>query len=134
MEYNGEQIDRVWAEIVTGGDFNKVSEKYTNKPAKESDQYSDQLAPALKEVMDRLSPGEAAPPFWDNGQWLLVKLINLRKSRVEPLEAVAHMISVKLQKEKFDQARMAFLDLLKTKVAITVNDSVWQTLHAEMAE
>jgi hypothetical protein len=44
------------------------------------------------------------------------------------------MISVKLQKEKFDQARMAFLDLLKTKVAITVNDSVWQTLHAEMAE
>ena len=83
-----------------GGDFNKVSEKYTNKPAKESDQYSDQLAPALKEVMDRLSPGEAAPPFLHNGQWLLIKLTDLRKSRVEPLEVVAHMISVKLQQEK----------------------------------
>ncbi len=134
MEYNGELIDRVWAEIITGSDFNKVAEKYTGKPAAEADQYSDQLAPALKEVIDRLSPGEAAPPFWDNGQWLLVKLIDLRKSRVEPLEVAGYMISAKLQQEKFDRARMAFLDLLKTKVTITVNDSVWQTLHAEMAE
>jgi parvulin-like peptidyl-prolyl isomerase len=134
MEYNGELIDRVWAEIITGSDFNKVAEKYTGKPAAESEQYNGDLDPALKEVLDRLSPGEAAPPFLHNGQWLLVRLIDLRKSRVEPLEVAAHMISAKLQQEKFDRARMAFLDLLKTKVAITVNDSVWRTLHAEMAE
>lgn len=134
MEYNGDQIDRVWAELITGSDFNKVAEKYTGKPAAVVDQYSDHLAPALKDVIDRLSPGETAPPFWDNGQWLIVKLIDLRKSRVEPLEVAANKISAKLQQEKFDRARAAFLDLLKTKVAITVNDSVWQTLHAEMAE
>jgi parvulin-like peptidyl-prolyl isomerase len=134
MAYNGELIDRIWAEIITGSDFNTVAEKYTGKPAEEKDQPSDQLAPALKEVLDGLSPGEAAPPFLHNGQWLLVKLIDHRKSRVEPLAAAAHMISAKLQQEKFDRARRTFLDLLKTKVVITVNDSVWQALHAEMAE
>jgi parvulin-like peptidyl-prolyl isomerase len=134
MEYNGEMIDRVWAEIVTGIDFNKVAEKYTGKPATEAAQYSDQLVPVFKEVIDKLSPGEAAPPFLYNGQWLLIKLIDLRKSRVEPLAVAAQKISAKLQQEKFDRARLAFLDLLKTKVAITVNDSVWQALYAEMAE
>ena len=44
------------------------------------------------------------------------------------------MISAQLQKEKFDQVRASFLDLMKTKVAITINDSVWQSLQAEMAE
>jgi len=134
MEYNGELIDRIWAEIITGGDFNTVAEKYTGKPPTEMVQPSDQLAPELKGVLSRLGTGEVAPPFLYNGQWLLVKLIDNRKARVEPITVAASKISAKLQQEKFDRARETFLDLLKTKVAITVNDSVWQSLHVEMAE
>ena len=134
IEYNGEQIDRIWAEITKGSDFNKVAEKYTGRPVIEIEQFTDQLAPALKEVVERLRPGEIAPPFLHNGHWQLVKLINERRTRVEPLADAAERISTILRQEKFDRVRAAFLDLLKTKVSITVNESAWQTLRGDMAE
>jgi parvulin-like peptidyl-prolyl isomerase len=134
MEYSGQQIDRIWAEITTGNDFGKVAEKYTGRPLIEAEQLAEQLDPALKEVVGKLGPGEISPPFLNNGHWLLVKLINNRKTHVEPLAEVTNRISAKLQQEKFDQARATFLDLLKTKVSITVNDSAWQALQADMAE
>jgi len=133
-EYSGEQIDRIWAEIITGSDFSKVAEKYTGRPVIETEEYPEQLASALKEVVKSLSPGEVAPPFLNNGHWQLVKLINKRKTRVEPLAEAADRIAAILQQEKIDRARTAFLDLLKAKVSITVNERAWQALQGDMAE
>lgn len=133
MEYNGGQINRIWAEIMTGGDFEKIAEKYTDRPVVETEQFTEKLDPTLKDVLARLRPGEVAPPLLNNGHWLLVKLIDQRKTHVEPLEEAAGKISTKLQQEKFDRVRTAYLELLKTKISITLNDSAWQALLEDMA-
>ena len=134
MEYSGEQIDRIWSEIIMGSDFGKVAEKYTGRPVVETEQFTEQLAPAYKEVIERLSPGEISPPFINNSHWLIVKLINQQNTRVEPLAEAAGRISAMLKQEKFTRVRATFLDLLKTKVSIIVNENAWQTLKEEMAE
>jgi parvulin-like peptidyl-prolyl isomerase len=133
MYYQGELIDRLWAEIVTGGDFFAVAEKYDGVRSEITQQMSDQLSDEMRKKIQQLAKGEVAEPFYERNRWVIVKLVDRQAASVEPMEVASLKISDTLKNEKFAQRKKDFLEQLKAKVSITVNQDVWQKLQEELA-
>jgi hypothetical protein len=133
LRYQGDHIDKLWAEIVTGADFFAIAEKYgVDRPMVQEEQ-PELLSQPLREKIKNLGRGEVAKPYYDRGEWVLIKLIDRREAAVEPMEMAAPKIAEKLQMTKFAQNRAALLAHLKANIPITVNEDIWLGLREEMA-
>ena len=73
-------------------------------------------------------------PFVSQEQRFILRLVDRIPAKPIPLERVADGIRVKLEGEKLTQKRNAYLDQLKSRSQIEVNESAWQTVQTELGE
>jgi len=123
-------IQAVWAEAIAGADLGKAAEtrgaKVLMQPA--TPWPLGQFSEAARQTLARLKNGELSQPFLDNGQTVVLKLIERRPPTVAPLNKVAATIKGRLSEEKRAKGKQALLASLRAKSSVVVNDEVWQGL------
>ncbi|MEJ2690076.1 MAG: peptidyl-prolyl cis-trans isomerase [Deltaproteobacteria bacterium] len=125
-------VDRVWREIATGKDFFKVVKENTDQSTKSESLPFPHLEPAVQKIVAGLSKGETSQPFTIEGHRFLVHLTNRTPAVPVPLEKVTQNIRSRLRQEKIARKRNEYLELLKSKSEIKVNESNWQEVQKEL--
>lgn len=125
-------VDRIWGEVAAGKDFfTAVRENTEQKTTPQAIPFM-HLDPPVQKVVAGLSKGETSPPFEFEGQRFIVHLTSRTPAEPLPLEKVAGNIRSTLLQKKIAQKRKEYLDLLKTRSVIKVNESNWQSVQKEL--
>ena len=133
LEDEEELVNKIWGEISIGQDFFIVAKRYFLKTIPVKDVVLEQLSPELAEVVGKLSIGEVSSPFKLGNKYALVKLINLRPAKPQPLARVKKSIGQKLYKEKYNSLRRDYIEKLLAQSDVEVNQRAWARLKKEMA-
>lgn len=125
-------VDRIWGEILTGKSFDQAVLKYTKKTPNIKDYPYNHLDPEVQKVVAGLAKGETSKPFVSEDQRFILRLIDRRKAQAVPLAEVSESIRGQLEKIKKQKKRKEYLELLKSRSKIEVNDSAWKALQKEL--
>jgi hypothetical protein len=132
VKYAGELIDQIWAEIISGVDFTLVAEKYTGRTPVVGEQPLTRIPATLKAVISKLKMGEVGKPFYENGEWNIIKLVARQPAMVQPLEAAGPKIREILRRKVFEERKAESLEQLKARAIVSINDQVWRQLREEL--
>lgn len=92
------------------------------------------LLPEVRAALATLSPGQAAGPIAGKGKVHFIKLLGYVHSVLLPLENVAASIQDQLRKERFAEVRNDYLQRLKQKITIKINERTWETTRQQLLE
>lgn len=125
-------VDRVWREVATGKDFFKTAKEETKQPVTAQPMPYPHLDPKVQKIIDGLAKGETSRPFTMLDQRFLVHLVSRTPAQPVPFEKVSQNIRTTLFQQKVAEQRKKYLDLLKSKSEIKVNESNWQEVQKEL--
>ena len=127
-----EVLKKVWVGTLQGEDFKELALKYALEPSTQTEAL-DALAPRLAAELKRLEKGAISEPFPLDGGHVLVKLSEHLPGKVTSLDQVQGQIIDQLKKEKFAAAKVEYINKLKSRSKIEINDRVWKDLTRETA-
>jgi hypothetical protein len=125
-------VDRVWGEVAAGKDFFKAVKEITEQSTTAETLPLIHLEPSVQEIVAKLTTGETSRPFTNEGHRFLLHLTERTPAVPVPLEKVSQTIRSSLMAKKIAQKRKEYLDLLKSRSAIKVNESNWQAIQKEL--
>ncbi len=126
-----EMINKVWEEVSRGEDFVTVTKKiFAIEPEVKDIKYT-QFGEELKKAVAPLAEGEISPPFTVKDRSAMVKLIKRNMGEPEPLSKVRSNIASQLRQKKFNDNRAYYLQQLRERSEIKVNEKVWKKLKSE---
>jgi hypothetical protein len=125
-------IDKVWAEVMRGKEFNKAVKDYFEIPVITQEIPVNHLDPEIKAMVDKLAVGETSPVFNAQGTRVLVHLVDRTLAAPLPLERVKETIRSQVEDEKMQQERKAYLEKLKSRSEIEVQERKWQAIQKEL--
>jgi hypothetical protein len=134
IEDNDGVVDRIWGDILTGKSFAKAVLEHTDKKDNPQDFPYGHLDPAVQKVVDGLAKGETSQPFVSKDSRFILHLVDRTPAQPIPLARVADSIRAKLEQDKLVQKRKEYLDQLKSRSQIKVNQSAWKTVQKELGE
>lgn len=85
-------------------------------------------------VLESLNEGDVSSPYRENDFTKLLKLVTRNKSTVEPLEKVQDGIIKMLLAQAKETKRRKYLEGLKGKNDIIINNTNWQAMLTEMSQ
>lgn len=124
-------LEKVWLGTLQGSDFNELAQKYSLEISSQSRGVVD-LATVLVAEMKKLDKGGVSSPFMLDANYALVKLLDRVPGQVLPLEQVKGKIVEQLKKERFEIVKAEYVDKLKSKSKIDINERVWNGLVREL--
>ncbi len=123
----------VYRRLRSGEDFFEVA-KAVHFHGVHPERYRvDQLKPEMKEVLASLEPGEVSGLFKIGNFYVLVKLIERIAPSPHPFEMVKESIREMLKRQKFEKLRREYVERLKARSRIQVNEKAWHRLVKELA-
>jgi parvulin-like peptidyl-prolyl isomerase len=125
-------VDRVWGEVATGKDFYKAVKEITEQATNPQSLPFPHLDPSVQKIVEGMTKGETSQPFTVQGHRFLVFLADRSPAKPLPLEQVTQSIRSRMLQEKMARKRKEYLDLLKSKSEIKVNESNWQAVQKEL--
>jgi len=128
LEDDNKLADKIWAEIKQGENFYSVVRKYYSRDIPVQRIPVNHLVPAMKEVVEKLAEGEVSPPFEVNGRSSMVKLVDRTVMGLTPLNQVQEQIVQHLREERFARLQENFIEQLRARSSITINDKAWRDL------
>jgi hypothetical protein len=129
-----ELINRMRQDVTQGQDFLEVAAKHFPGGLPVQQVPVSHLDAALKEPLLALNKGEVSMPFAMDHNFAMAKVVNRRPALPVPFLQVKEEIDKKLSDEKFAASRKEFLDQLKKKSAIKVNNKTWSKLRKELEQ
>ncbi len=97
--------------------------------------FSRERAPHHRSVVDAAfkleTPGAVSPPVLADGRYHVLKLISRRPAVTRSLDDVRGQIRMKLQQGRRTESLDAFVESLRTRAAVEVNESALRTLSME---
>lgn len=125
-------VDRVWGAVAAGKDFFTAVKENSDQPTKSESLPFPHLELPVQKIVGKLTKGETSQPFTVQGHRILVHLTNRTPPKPVPLEKVTQNIRSRVMQEKIAKKRKEYLDLLKSKSDIKVNQSNWQAIQKEL--
>ncbi|MBU0682465.1 MAG: peptidyl-prolyl cis-trans isomerase [Proteobacteria bacterium] len=129
-----ELINRMRQDVTQGEDFLEVAAKHFPGGLPVIQVPVSHLDAALKGPLLALNKGEVSMPFAMDHNFAMAKVVNRRPAMPVPFLQVKEEIDKKLSDEKFAASRKEFLDQLKKKSAIKVNNKTWSKLRKELEQ
>lgn len=125
-------VGQVRDDVLVGVPFAKaVQNRFERRPAPQEIPVN-HLEPEVKTVVDKLAIGETSPLFTAQGSQVLVHLQERTPATPLPLERVTETIRNRLTREKIDQQRRDYLDMLKSRSRIDVRSRQWKAIQKEL--
>jgi hypothetical protein len=125
-------VDQIWADTVTGKDFGKALRQNLGRNMPGQEVPANHLDPEIKAVVDKLGVGETSAPFHAQGSKVVVHLIERIPEMPIPLEMAKNTIQPRLSQEKSAVKRKEYLEVLKSRSKIEIDNSQWQALRKEL--
>lgn len=132
VEGSQEALNTLWLEVALGRDFITLAQQATGKGIPVRDIPVSHLNPKVKEIVDKLTTNEVSQVFTVDNHITLVQLIGRRPAQVSPLKEVHETIRATLHATQAKELRRDYLDKLRAKYAVELNDQVWQNLNTEL--
>ena len=132
IEDNDGAVDRVWGEVAAGKNFFTAVRENTEQSTASQPFPLQHLEPSVQKVVAVLAKGETSQPINSDGHRFLVHLTDRTPAKPLPLEQVAESIRTNIIQEKIAKERKEYLDLLKSRSVIKINESNWKSLQKEL--
>lgn len=131
LKSDAEVLKKIWVGTLSGGDFTELAQKYSlNDNAQSQDVVS--LSPEVIGELKKLGKGNVSLPFvMLDGRYGLIKLIDRSPGQVTPFEQVKGQVVDQLKKVKYEAVRVEYLNKLKARSKIEINEGVWNALERE---
>jgi hypothetical protein len=123
-------LNKVWLGALSGGDFTELSQRYSLE-SKILSQEVVSLSPILVKELNKLDRGGVSSTFAFEGKYGLIKLFDRLPGQVSSLEQVKPQVIDRLKKEKFEASKIEYLNKLKSRSKIIINEGVWNDLARE---
>ncbi len=127
-------VKKIRESIVHGKDFFEAVSSVYPEGAETRQLPINHLKPQLAEALKGLKTGEVSVPFKYGEGMALVKLISRKKAVPVPFEKVKQEIGEKVQKQKYEQAKKEFVEMLRSRSQISVAQEEWVRLQKELRE
>ncbi len=124
-------LQKVWLGTLQGSDINELAEKYSLEATTQSRDVVD-LSTVLIDVMKKLDKGGVSLPFVLDSNYAMIKLIDRVPGQIRPLAQVRNTLVEQLKKERFEVVKAEYIDKLKSKSKIDINERVWNGLVREL--
>lgn len=129
-----DDLKNLWTKVIMGEDFREAAKEKLGNVPQSQDIPINHLSPETKTVVKKLTKGELSKVFMDNGQAILVKLVEHYPAKPIPLEQVKQMIGKQLYKERNERVKKEYLEKLRASAKITIEEKVWENLKKEMEQ
>ncbi len=123
---------KVHQRLKRGEDFFEVAKEIQFHGAHPERRRLSNLVPEMREIVEKMEPGEISPVIKIKDWYCIVKLIKHYPEEVHPFEMVKESIRKSLAQQKFEELRAKYLAELKAKSRIEVNEKAWQKLREEL--
>lgn len=123
-------LKKVWVGSLSGGDFAELAQKYSLDVNKQSEEVNS-LPPEIVNELKKLAKGGVSLPFMLDGNYAILKLIERLPGQVSSLEQVKSKVVDQLKKAKFEVSKVDYLNKLKSRSKIDINEGVWNGLERE---
>jgi parvulin-like peptidyl-prolyl isomerase len=124
-------LKKIWIGTLSGGDFTELAKRYS-LDANIQSQDLVSLSPEILAELKKLDKGSVSLPFVFDGNFGMLKLYERLPGQVSSLEQVKGQISEQLKKEKFEVIKAEYLNKLKSRSKIDINEGVWNDLEREL--
>ena len=125
-------VAQVLADVLVGVPFSKAMVDRLERRIPPQDIPVNHLDPEVRAAVDKLTVGETSPLFTAQGSQVLVHLQERTPAMPLPLERVTESIRSRLSREKIDQQRRDYLDLLKKRSRIEIRSRQWKAIQKEL--
>lgn len=134
LKSDAEVLQKIWVGTLSGGDFTELAQKYSlNDNAQSQDVVS--LSPEVISELKKLGKGNVSVPFvMLDGSYGLIKLIDRSPGQITPFEQVKGKVVDQMKKVKYEAVRVEYLNKLKARSKIEINEGVWNALERENAK
>jgi len=125
-------VDRIWAEAMTGKDFQQVLRENFEQPVPAQEAPANHLDPAVKAMVDKMAIGETSPVFTAQGIRVVVHLVDRTVATPLPLARVSAKIGSAIKREKVEAAAKAYIEKIKAQSEIEVRNRQWKAIQKEL--
>ena len=125
-------LKKVWLGTLQGNDISESAKKYSLESNIQNHDAGD-LSPVLLDELKKLDRGGISVPFGFDGTYAMVKLNERTPGQIVPYEQVKNKVLEQLKKERFEVAKTDYIEKLKSKSKIDVDQKVWNDLVRELA-
>jgi hypothetical protein len=125
-------IERIWADVAVGKNFQEVLNEHLGHSGKQQEAPANHLDPEVGEVVKNLIEGETSQIFTAQGVKVIVHLVERIPEGPVPFERVKNSIRTKLFNEKLNLTRTTFLDTVKSRSEIEINQRNWKKIQQEL--
>ncbi len=128
-----EQLARqIYQRLKRGEDFFEVAKEIQFHGARPERHELSNLVPEMREIVQKMKPGEVSSVIKIKDWYCIVKLIRFYPEEVHPFEMVKESIRKTLAQEKFEKMRAKYVAQLRAKSDIKINQKAWQKLRREL--
>jgi parvulin-like peptidyl-prolyl isomerase len=125
-------VDRIWGDIAAGKDFSTAVREQSEQENSPTEFPFEHLDPPVQELLNGLVKGETSQPFVYQNRRVLIHLVDRIPAKALPLNLVETKIRSTLKTQKLEQKRKTYLDLLKSRSKIDINESNWKAVQKEL--
>ncbi|MBX6422059.1 peptidyl-prolyl cis-trans isomerase [Thermosulfurimonas sp. F29] len=122
----------LYRRIRSGEDFFEVAKRLYFHGVHPQTYREDQVRPEIKKVLDTLEPGDISPLFKVDKDYFIIKLIDRIPPSPHPFKMVKDSIKSILERERFEELRRDYVERLKLRSRIEINEKAWQKLLKEL--
>ncbi len=123
---------KVHQRLKRGEDFFEVAKEIQFHGAHPERRELANLVPEMREIVEKMEPGEISPVIKIKDWYCIVKLIKHYPEEVHPFDMVKESIRKTLAQEKFEELRAQYVAELKSKSRIEINQKAWEKLREEL--
>lgn len=124
-------LKKIWLGTLSGENLTELAEKYSVDVNMQSQDVVS-LAPEIVKELKQLDKGQVGMPFVLDGSYALLKLHDRLPGQVSTFEQVKVQVNEQLKKKKFEVAKSEYLNKLKSRSKIDLNEGVWNDLEREL--
>lgn len=124
-------LKKVWVGTLQGGDFTELAQKYSLAVLSQ-DEALDSLPTLLAEELKKLEKGGISVPFPFDGDYVLLNVLEHFPGQITPFVEVKDKIVQQLKKDKLELIKTEYINKLKSRSKIDINDGVWKDLAREL--
>ena len=128
-----EELNKIWLDVVvSGNDFMKAAEKWLGQRPIVQGYPADHLEAIVIQNVAALNKGDVSRPFSLQEGFAMAYLVALAPSETAPLDSVRTNVRNKVFQERYSEAKDAYLNALREKTTIEINEKAWIKLKAEL--
>jgi hypothetical protein len=132
IDANQGPVDQLWAEVMTGKNFQKVLGELFQQRISPQEAPANHLDPDIKAMVDKMAVGETSPISTAQGSRVIVYLEERTPESLLPLERATGTITTRLKRQKVQQAADAFIEKIRSRSQIEVSKRQWQAIQKEL--